>query len=113
MKVIERATMPNGTEIILEDWRDKNTSEYPDLYGLSIGAYPVAKNTSPYKWILAGEIFRLEIAYNPFTNYTNDNVKRDFEALKNGVKSLEELSEHFWNGDKDKFYLGMIDNYSD
>ena len=27
MKVIERATMPDGTEILLEDWSDKNTEQ--------------------------------------------------------------------------------------
>ena len=31
MKVIEQAVMPNGTEIQLEDWRENNTREYPDL----------------------------------------------------------------------------------
>ena len=45
MKTIERATMPNGTTIYLEDWSDKNTEQFPDLYGLTIGAYPIAKNT--------------------------------------------------------------------
>lgn len=40
MKVIERVTMSNGTEIQLEDWRESNTKEYPDLYGLTVGAYP-------------------------------------------------------------------------
>ena len=45
MKVIERTTMPDGTEILLEDWSDKNTEQFPDLYGLTIAAYPIAKNT--------------------------------------------------------------------
>ena len=36
MNVVERAVMPNGTEIQLEDWRENNTKEYPDLYGLII-----------------------------------------------------------------------------
>lgn len=43
MKVIERANIPDGTEIWLEDWSDKNTEQFPDLYGLQIGAYPIAK----------------------------------------------------------------------
>lgn len=51
MKVIERATMPNGTEIQLEDWSDKNAEKFPELYGLMIGAYPIAKNTGKYGWI--------------------------------------------------------------
>lgn len=42
MKTIERAIMSDGTTIYLEDWSDKNTEEFPDLYGLTIAAYPVA-----------------------------------------------------------------------
>lgn len=34
-------------------------------------------------------------------------VKADFEALKSGEKRLEDLSEHFWNGEKDAYILGM------
>lgn len=48
MKVIDRAVMPDGTKIQLEDWHDENTKEYPDLHGYTIGAYPIAKNTN--KW---------------------------------------------------------------
>lgn len=87
--------MPNGTEIQLEDWSDKNTKEYPDLYGLTIGAYPVAKNTGKYRWIESGDTFRLSIHMNQYTGYTNDSVKADFEALKSGEKSLEDLADHF------------------
>lgn len=61
MKIIECAVMPNGIEIQLEDWSDKNTPEFPDLYGLEIGAYPIAKNTGKY-WIRGGETFRLTIS---------------------------------------------------
>ena len=39
--------------------------------------------------------------------YTNDDVKNDFEALKTGSKTLEDLSEHFWYGRRDMYYLGM------
>ena len=49
MKVIERTTMPDGTKIQLEDWSDKNTKEFPDLYGLQIGAYPIRKGYC--KWL--------------------------------------------------------------
>ena len=108
MKVLEKATTPNGIEIQLEDWSDKNTEEYSDLYGLVIGAYPIAKNTSKYKLVVSGEKFRLHIATNKYSNYSNDDVKLDFEALKSGEKTLEDLSEHFWNGEKDKYFLGMI-----
>lgn len=111
MKVLEKAVMPNGTEIQLEDCSDKNTKEYPDLYGLQIGAYPIAKNTGKYRWIEGGQIFRLTISMNQYMGYTNDNVKADFEALKNGEKNLEDLASRFWNGEKDMWYLGMNVEY--
>ena len=111
MKVIERATMPNGTIILLEDWSDKNTKEFPDLYGLTIGAYPIAKNTGKYGWVCSGETFLLSISQNKYQNYSNDDVRADFEALKNGTKSLEDLAAHFWNGEKDMWYLGMDVEY--
>lgn len=111
MKVIERATMPDGTEILLEDWSDKNTEQFPDLYRLAIGAYPTAKNTGKYRWIRSGETFRLYIPQNKYTGYFNDDVRADFEALKNGTKSLEDLAAHFWYGEKDMWYLGMDVEY--
>lgn len=109
MRIIEKTTTPKGIEIQLEDWTDKNTTEYPDLYGLMIGAYPIAKNSSV--WVKAGETFRLTISHNECSNYTNDNVKSDFEALKSGEKSLEDLASNFWYGEKDMWYLGMLENY--
>ena len=111
MKVIERATMSDGTEIYLEDWSDKNTEQFPDLYGMQIGAYPTAKNTGKYGWIRGGESFRISISQNKYTDYSNDDVRADFEALKKGTKTLEDLAAHFWNGEKDMWYLGMDVEY--
>ncbi len=111
MKIIERAVMPNGTGIQLEDWSDKNTSEYPDLYGLQISAYPTAKNTVKFRWIESGQTFRLSILMNSYTGYSNDDVKADLEALKGGEKNLEDLATHFLNGEKDMWYLGMDVEY--
>lgn len=112
MKIIERATMPDGTEIQLEDWSDKNTEDFPDLYGLTIGAYPIAKNTGKYGWVRSGESFRIHISQNKYTGYSNDDVRADFEAIKGGTKTLEDLSEHFGNGKKDMWYLGMDIEYN-
>lgn len=78
MKVIKQAVMPNGTKIQLEDWSDKNTKEYSELYGLIIGAYPIAKNTGKYRWIESGQTFRLSIPMNQYRGYSNDDVKADF-----------------------------------
>lgn len=113
MKVLEKTTTSNGIEIQLEDWSDKNTAEYPDLCGLTIGAYPIAKNSSKYKWIETGNKFRLHIYTNKYSNYSNNDVKSDFEALKNGEKTLEDLAPRFWNGKKDMYLLGMIDSYEE
>ena len=111
MKVIDCTTMSDGTEVLLEDWSDKNTEQFPDLYGLTIGAYPIAKNTGKYGWIRSGETFRISISQNKYQNYSNDDVRLDFEALKNGIKTLEDLAVHFWNGEKDMWYLGMDVEY--
>lgn len=107
MKIIDKAIMKNGTKIQLEDWTEHNTTEFPDVYGLQIGAYPIAERTGKYCWIRGGEPFRLTISANKYMNYTNDDVKADFDALKEGRKTLEDLSAHFWNGKADMWYLGM------
>lgn len=111
MKIIEHAIMPDGTAILLEDWSDENTEQFPDLYGLTIGAYPIAKNTGKYGWIRSGVPFRISISQHKYTDYFNDDVRADFEALKSGIKSLEDLAAHFWNGEKDMWYLGMDVEY--
>lgn len=111
MKVIEHATMPDGTIILLEDWSDKNTEQFPDLYGMQIGAYPIAKNTGKYGWIRSGETFRISISQNNYQNYSNDDVRADFEALKSEKKKLEDLAAHFWDCEKDMWYLGMDVEY--
>lgn len=109
MKVIDRAVMSDGTKIQLEDWHDKNTKECPDLYGYTIGAYPIAKNTNKWGLIRRGKTFRLGIAQNKYRNYTDENVLSDYMALKIGDKTLADLREYFWNNKKDEFYLGLID----
>mgnify|MGYP007105713496 CR=1 FL=1 len=109
MKIIEKSKMPDGTLIQLEDWHDKNTKDYNDLYGYVIGVYPVAKNSGRLGWVKSGERFRISISYNKFANYTDEMVLNDFEALKNGEKTLSDLKDHFFNNFKDQFYLGIID----
>ena len=44
---------------------------------------------------------------NSYSGYSNDMVKADYKALKRGKKKLEDLAEHFWDGDKDAWLLGM------
>jgi hypothetical protein len=113
MKALEKAVTPGGIEIQLEDWHDHNSEAYPDLYGFEIGAYPIAQRTSKWGWKQGGKKFRLSIATNKYQNYFDDDVKADFEALKTGEKKLEDLSEHFWNREKDMWCLGMDVEYKD
>lgn len=76
MKILDKFVSGNGTVIQLEDWSEHNSPEYPELYGLCIAAYPIARNTGKY-----------------------------------GEKSLEDLADHFYDGDKAKWYLGMDVEY--
>ena len=87
MKIVEKGVMPDGTEIQLEDWRESNTDEYPDLYGFEIGAYPMAQRTSKGGWIQGGRRFRLGISYNAYAGYSNKQVKADYKMLKSGEKN--------------------------
>lgn len=107
MKILDRTKTPSGIEIQLEDWNEHNSEEYPDLYGYTIGAYPVSKHTGRYGWVQEREKFRLTISHNTYANYSNKDVLSDYEALKTGLKTLEDLAEHFWYGEKDMWYLGM------
>lgn len=109
LKIIDSAVLPDGTKIQLEDWHSENTKEYPNLHGYAIGAYPIAKNTNKRGLIETGNRFRLSIDRNEYAKYTDDMVLADYEALKNGTKTLADLREHFWNREKDAFYLGLID----
>ena len=100
MKVIKRSTMPDGTSIQIEDWRE----DYPTVFeNYSIGAYPIAQRTSKYKLIEDGRKFRLDIT----SLNAEDDVEQVFQDLENGTITLESLSDHFWNGEKDMWYLGM------
>lgn len=105
MKVLERSVMSNGTKVQLEDWRE----DYPSVYNtISIAAYPIAKNTGKYKWIQAGDSFRLTIS----RGFNSDNeVMGIFKSLVNGTITIEEVADHFWDGDKAKWYLGMDVEY--
>lgn len=101
MIILEKAITPDGIEIQLENWDDGFAN------GLAIGAYPVARANSENGWIQCGNKFRLTIPNNKYLNYTNGDVKNDFENLKTGRKSIAVLSEYFWNGEKDRRLLGI------
>lgn len=113
MKIIRKDIMPNGTKIQLEDWSEHNTPGHPDLYGLSIAAYPTAVQSGKYGFTLSGSKFRLEMPMNRYRGYLNENVIADYDALIKGKKTLKDLSNYFWNGDKDRWFLGMFQPESD
>lgn len=108
MKIIKKDTTPSGVQIQLEDWSEHNTEEYPDLYGMTIAAYPIARNSGSYGIIRSHEKFRLQISTNKYANYGNADVSADYDKLASGEKSLQDLAPHFWNGKKDEWYLGMM-----
>lgn len=98
MEILRKDTMPDGTKIQLESW-----SEYHDTI---IGAYPIAQRCSRH-FIKNGKPFRLSIPTNKYKDYTADNVKADYEDLILGNKTLADLKEYFWNGEKDAYVLGL------
>lgn len=105
-KIIDKAILQDGTKIQLEDWTEYNLEKYPNLYGLVLAAYPIAKNTSKYGWISGGKTFRLSIGHNKYTNYTGNKIKNDYELIKNGNKTLLELSDHY-DDKRDLYYMGI------
>jgi hypothetical protein len=104
-KILRRDILPNGTKIQLEDWSPCNTKEYPNLYGYTIGAYPIAKGNS--YWIRAGKTFRLSISHNSYADYTGDKILQDYNDLLNGDKTLEDLAEHYDDREKARYYMGL------
>lgn len=91
--------MTDGTQIQIEDWKE----DYSYIKTLEIGAYPKAKNTSNNNLIENNKIFRLSL-----TKFKSDEQVQDiFNKLENGKITLEELKEHFYNGKKDEYYLGL------
>lgn len=103
MKVIKKSKMPNGIDIQIEDWKE----DYSCFNTLIIGTYPIAKKTNNV-WVKVGETFRLELSRFFTSDY---EVNETFKNLEEGKLTLEELSKHFWNCEKDMYYLGMIDEY--
>lgn len=99
MKVMMKGTLPDGTQVQLEEWG------VDDIH-LMIAAYPIAQRTRSC-WQRGGGRFRLQISENQYTGYTNEMVEADYFALLSGKKSLCDLAERFRNGERDKWCLGM------
>lgn len=91
MKVIKRSTTPQDIAIQLEDWEN-------DVY---IAAYPIAKASSRFGWVQSGEKFRLTIK--------TVNPEADFHALESGEKALQDMDTQYWNGERDRYIMGLRD----
>ena len=77
MKVLERATMPDGTKIQIEDWSDDYSfHNFADL----VAAYPIARNS------IRKRKFR---ATCQFENASQ--ASEAFYAIKSGEKTLDDF----------------------
>ncbi len=100
MEIFKKSQMPDGTKIQIENWK----KDYNFIKTLSIGTYPIAKNSSKDNLIQANHTFRLEL-----TNFKNDEQVQDiFKQLESGKILLQNLSKYFYNREKDKFLLGIL-----
>lgn len=93
MQIIEKAIMPDGTKIQIEDW-SKDYSCYAECG--TIGAYPIAQMSGdrPFE-PERGRTFRMSINFD-----TKEEARKCFEQLKSGEKQLIDFAE-----EKDKKYL--------
>lgn len=93
MKIIERATMPDGTKIQIEDW----TKDYSCFNTLSIAAYPIMQRLSQSHKLYfheSGKPFRVDIN----RDWKNDDeVKKAFSELQNGIKEIKDFANQFWH----------------
>lgn len=91
MKVIERATMPSGTAIQIEDWHN----DYPKVFAPSntIAAYPKSKSNHHSSFSPKfNETFRAS-----FNFPTALEAKEAFKQLTNGNKKLSDYSFFMWD----------------
>lgn len=108
MEIIASTVMEDGTKIQLEDWHMHGSQEYPSLYGYTIGAYPIAKNTGKYGWVRKGKTFRFSISRNEYRGITDDVVIQDWIKLYNGNAKLEDFVSHVTEH-KYLYYLGVAE----
>lgn len=99
MKILEKATTPDGIDIQIEDWSDT----YSFMNILSIGVYPIAKQSDTI-WIIPNKRFRMSLA-----KFKSDSETFEvFRKLKNGSYKIEDLTEHFEEKTNNMYYLGLL-----
>lgn len=104
MQIIEKALMPDGTRIQLENWSES----YPGLpyFWWEVSAYPPEYVNGR----LSRRKFRLGISLE-----TESEARECYESLLSGKKQFAEYRKHFWYREKDEERLGlrMITNGED
>ena len=105
MKVLERAAMPDGTEIQMEDWH----ADYPTVFAhnASIGAYPKSKVNFKTTWFpKRGQNFRASFNFK-----TESDARQAYNDLINGNKTLVDFVELMW--DRSRYRAAITGNYDD
>ncbi len=91
MVIIQKGTAKNGVPLQVENWGKS---------GFIVAAYPVAAQT--LNFIRTNDTFRLGIKA-----FSKDDGFQVFEDLESRNKQLSDFAERFWNGERDKFVLGI------
>lgn len=87
MKVLRRGTMPDGTDIQIEDWNE--TYQFMP-YGRTIAAYPISKYTLPGGFApKAGERYRFSFDFS-----SNGEAMQVFDALVSGERTLGDYRQY-------------------
>ena len=101
MEVVIRSTMPDGTKIQIENWK----RDFPGVFTTyTLAAYP--KSKVDHNFIRKNESFRLDMCRE---FQSDDEVRDTYEKLKRGEITLESLDKHYYNGDRDRYYMGLVD----
>lgn len=91
MEILEKTTMPDGTKIQIEDWKEN----YSFVKTLSITTYPIMKRLPVSRksiFYKENKPFRLELD----KKWKSDTeVYEVFEALKTGKMKIEDCKKYF------------------
>lgn len=88
-KIVEKATLTDGTHIQIEDWHP--CYDFEPTCG-TLAAYPIAKETNTeniMNYPKRGESFRLELWFK-----TEEQTRQAFADLLSGKKSLKDFREN-------------------
>ena len=93
MKILQKATMKNGTTLQREEWSENYSFM---AYGATVAAYPISKESinRPFEPKI-GEKFRLAMHFE-----NTEEAEKCFEQLKNGEKALKDFRRNFDNPDR-------------